>query len=109
MIGAYDEADYERLYSTPFLIYANFELEESTMLHPGKDNNITSYNLMTAAAQLIGAPMTPMMSYLESYYQTIPYYNIRLHKAVSEEAKKWIDGHSALTYDIITGERYAYK
>ena len=23
--GAYDEADYERLYSTPFLIYANFD------------------------------------------------------------------------------------
>ena len=109
MIGAYDEADYERLYSTPFLIYANFDLQESTMLHPGNDNNITSYNLMTAAAQLIGGPMTPMMSYLESYYQTIPYYNIRLHKAVSEEAKKWIDGHTALTYDIITGERYAYK
>ncbi len=109
MIGAYDEADYERLYSTPFLIYANFELQESTMLHPGQDNDIPSYSLMTAAAQLIGAPMTPMMSYLESYYQSIPYYNVRLHKAVSDEARKWIDGHTTLTYDIIAGERYAYQ
>ncbi len=107
MIGAYDEADYERLYSTPFLVYSNFDLHQSTMLHPGNDNDITSYNLMTAVAQLIGAPMTPTMSYLEAYYQTLPYYSIRLHKAVSEEAKKWIDGHTTLTYDIVAGQRYA--
>jgi len=109
MIGTYDEADYERLYSTPFLVYANFDLQDSTMLHPGNDNDITSYSLMTAVAQLIGAPMTPLMSYLESYYQTLPYYSIRLHKAVSEEEQKWIDGHTVLTYDIVAGERYAYK
>lgn len=107
MIGAYDEADYERLYSTPFVICANFDLQESSMLHPGKDNNITSYNLMTAAAELIGAPITPLMSYLRDYAQVLPYYSIRLHKTVSDEARRWIDGHTLLTYDIIAGERAA--
>ena len=53
MIGAYDEADYERLYSTPFVICANFDLHEGSMLRAGKDNNITSYNLMTAVAELL--------------------------------------------------------
>ena len=109
MIGKYDEADYEKMYSTPFIVCANFELGESTMLHEGKDNNIISYNLMNAVAQLIGAPRTPLMSYLESYYQTIPYYNVRLHKKVSEEAQKWIDGHTLLTYDIVAGDRAAYN
>jgi hypothetical protein len=109
MIGKYDVEDYEKMYSTPFIVCANFELGESTMLHEGKDNNIISYNLMNAVAQLIGAPRTPLMSYLESYYQTIPYYNVRLHKKVSEEAQKWIDGHTLLTYDIVAGDRAAYN
>ena len=109
MVAAYNEADYERLYSTPFVICANFDLQESTMLHEGKDNNITSYNLLNAVSQLIGSPRTPLMSYLESYYQTIPYYNVRLHKKVSDEAQQWINGHTILTYDIVAGERYINK
>ena len=109
MIGAYDEADYERLYSTPFLIYANFELQDSTLVHPGTDNNITSYNLMNAAAQLIGAPQTSLMSYLADYAEEIPYYSIRLHKSVSPEAEYYISGHRTLTYDVIAGERYLYR
>ena len=109
MIGTYDEADYERLYSTPFLVFSNFDLKESTMLHEGKDNNISSYTLMTAAAQLIGAPQSTLMRYLERYYETIPYYNVRLHKAVSAEAKALIDGHTVLTYDIVAGERFLYR
>ncbi len=107
MVGAYDEADYERLYSTPFMVYANFALSESDMLHAGKDNDITTYNLMNAVADLIGAPRTAYMDYLESYYETIPYYNVRLHKAVSDEAKAFIEGHKMLTYDRIAGNGYS--
>ena len=35
---------------TPFLIYANFELGESSIVHEGKDNELSSYNLMNAAS-----------------------------------------------------------
>lgn len=109
MVGAFDEADYERIYSTPFLILSNFTLNESTMLHTGDDNVIPSYQLMNAAAQLIGAPRSRYMQYLERYYQTIPYYNIRLHKSVGDEAAYYINGHRILTYDILAGERYSLQ
>lgn len=106
MIGAYDEADYERLYSTPFLIYANFDLGESTMVKEGEGNSIASYNLMNAAAQLIGAPRSAYMCLLEDYANAIPYYNVRLHKTVTAEQNVFIKGHAMLTYDMLAGGRY---
>lgn len=108
--GALDVSDdeyYEFLYSTPFVIYANFELNESDMLHPGTDNNIASYNLMNAAAELIGAPRTDYMEFLKAYYLAEPYYNVRLHKALSDEAFPYANGHKLLTYDRIAGFGYS--
>ena len=109
MIGTYDGADYERMYSTPFLIYANFELGESTLVHPGKDNRVASYNLMNAAAELIGAPRTAVMRWLSDYGTAVPYYNIRLHRKVGEAEQAYIDAHSILTYDRTAGGRYSLK
>lgn len=107
LLSDYDEEEYELLYSTPFLIYSNFELSESQILKAGKDNDITSYNLLNGVASLIGAPRTAYMSYLEAYAKEAPYYNIRLHKKVSDEARQYVDGHTLLTYDRVAGNRYS--
>lgn len=107
--GTFDQGDYEYLYSTPFLIYANFDMKESSMLHAGSDNDIASYNLMNAVAELIGAPRSAYMEYLKAYNQAIPYYNIRLRSTPSEEAKAYINGHKLLTYDRIAGAGYSLK
>lgn len=111
MVGTYDEADYERLYSTPFLVYANFDLGESSMLQKGSDNSIPSYNLLNGVGQLIGAPGTRYTQFLEQYYHAIPYYNIRLHKNIdtASTAASFINGHKLFTYDVIAGERYSYR
>ena len=110
MIGAeYDEEAYEKIYSTPFIVYANFDLGESDLLHKGADNNITSYNLMNGVAELIGSPRTPYMEYLEDYARALPYYNIRLHKTITDDQRKWVDGHRLLTYDRVAGGKYSMK
>ena len=108
--GALDldwEEYYEFLYSTPFVVYANFELHDSQMLHPGSDNAIASYNLMNAVAELIGAPRTAYMEFLKAYYLTIPYYNVRLQKTLSGDAYVFADGHKMLTYDRIASDGYS--
>ena len=110
MIGAeYDEESYEKIYSTPFIVHANFDLGDSDLLHKGTDNNITSYNLMNGVAELIGSPRTPYMEYLEDYARALPYYNIRLHKTITDDQRKWVDGHRLLTYDRVAGGKYSMK
>lgn len=111
MIGEYGREDYEALYSTPFLVYANFDLytTDGTMLQTGTENDITSYNLLNAVAQCIGAPRTSYMQYLEQYFRAEPYYNIRLQRKPAEAAQPYAEGHRMLTYDIVAGEKYSEK
>lgn len=91
---------------TPFLIYANFELGESSIVHAGKDNELSSYNLMNAASQLIGAPRTAYMEYLSDFYDNIPFYNIRLGLDLSDEQTYFVNAHRVFTYDLLCGGKY---
>lgn len=102
-----EKSSYEFLYSTPFVIYSNFELQESTMLREGAENNIPSYNLMNAVAQLIGAPRTAYMDYLEDYSQAVPYYNVRLKMTLKEDTYPYVNAHKLLTYDRLAGGKYS--
>lgn len=97
------------LYSTPFLIYANYELEESEMLHRGNDNEIASYNLMTAVATLTDAPKTRYMGFLEDYYKAYPAYNIKLWSVNKIPFAEFIEAHRIITYDRTVGEGYSLK
>ena len=91
---------------TPFLIYANFELGESSIVHEGKDNELSSYNLMNAASQLIGAPRTAYMEYLSDFYNSIPFYNVRLGLDLSDDQTYFVNAHRIFTYDLLCGGKY---
>ena len=115
-LGAYHQAGvnalekdayYEYLYSTPFVICANFELGESRILQPGTDNAVASYNLMNGVSELIGGPRTAYMEFLADYYATIPYSNVRLNKELSPEEQAYADAHRMLTYDRIAGSGFS--
>lgn len=95
------------LYSTPFLVYANYELEESEMLKVGSDNEIASYNLMNAVATLIDAPRTQYMGFLEDYFKAHPAYNVRLWSINKAPFLEFIEAHKIITYDRTVGGRYS--
>ncbi len=92
---------------TPFLIYSNYELGESSLVHEGKDNEIASYNLLNAAAELIGAPRSEYHQWLEEFGLAFPTYNNRMLIPVNEELQKFINTHRMMTYDRVAGENYS--
>ena len=96
--------------STPFLIHSNYDLDlrgGDYMLKQGGGNNIASYNLLNALAELIGSPRTKFMGFLKDYYNVHNNYNIRLNIPVSPELSGFINGHVILTYDRIKGMKYS--
>lgn len=100
----------EALQSTPYLIYSNFEMAESTMVSAGSEgNDIASYNLLNALSTLIGSPRSSLMHFLEDYYKTYPHYNVRLFPPFPNEMWSFVDSHAALTYDRTVGKRYSLK
>ncbi len=100
----------EAIQSTPYLIYSNFEFEEDAMVSAGQNNDISSYNLLNALSTLIGSPRTPLMQYLEEFYNVFPYYNVRLFKNLFPDTIwKYVEEHAALTYDRVAGNKYSEK
>lgn len=99
----------EKLRGTPFLVYANFDLEESEILKVGKDNKISSYNLMNGLSTLISSPRTPYMIWLEEYYKALPYYNKTMWHINKIPYQSYVDDHIMFTYDRIAGEKYSTK
>ena len=101
------DAYYEYLYSTPFVICANFELDDSRIFQPGTENAVATYNLMNGVSELIGSPRTAYMEFLADYYATIPYSNVRLLKELTPEEQRFADAHRMLTYDRIAGSGFS--
>ena len=101
--------DSEKIFQTPFLVYSNFEFNPSTILHPGPDNEVSSYNLMNGVAQCIGAPRSEYMQILEDYYKVMPYYNKHLNKEFTDESFKYNEVQKIITYDRTVGEHYSEK
>lgn len=94
--------------STPYLIYSNYDIDnEDAMIRKGKDNDIASYNVLNALATLIESPRTRLMQYLRDFYETAPYYNIRLNMEINPRTQSYISGHDMITYDRISGSGYS--
>lgn len=96
--------------STPYMIYVNYDLPNNpnSMLKQTKDNNIASYNLLNALATLIESPQTEFMGFLQDFYKTINYYNIRLNQTLTDEMLYYINNHKIFTYDRISGNKYSF-
>jgi len=92
--------------TTPFMVYANFDLKDSVLLKKGKDNQIASYNLLNALSELIGSPRTPYMQFLTDMGLTSPIYNVRMQIPMTDELQHFVDGHRMITYDLVAGKGY---
>ncbi len=105
--GEMSADEWRAIMRTPFLIYSNFTLKESEMLKIGTGNALSSYNLLNAASDLIGAPTSSLMEFLKAYSGEIQYYNPRLKLIPTKSQQKFIDNHSLITYDRIIGKGYS--
>ena len=99
--------DFENIYATPYLILANFPLQDGALVHAGPGNDLASYNLLNAVAQAVGSERTAFMEFLSDYGRRVPYYNVRLQRPLSEAEALWPEKHRLLTYDRVAGERYS--
>lgn len=97
------------IYSTPFLIYSNFELKDSDMLTPKTTNHISSYNLLNAVSDLLGSPKSEYMQFLKDFYFKSNMYNARLNLEVDEETEYYINGQKIITYDRLKGKGYSLE
>lgn len=95
------------LYGTPFVIYANYELERGYIDNTG--NELSDYYLMSIAAKLGGTTRSSYMNWLLEQYQTVPYYNPRLDIAETQAIKVLRQGQKLITYDRLVGEDYTQE
>ncbi|MCI8589250.1 MAG: LTA synthase family protein [Clostridiales bacterium] len=110
LIQSTERNSFEERYATqttPFLIYANFDLKDSVLLKKGKDNQIASYNLLNALSELIGSPRTPYMQLLTDLGLTSPIYNVRMQIPMTDELQYFVNGQRMVTYDRIVGKHYS--
>ena len=94
------------LYSTPFLIYSNRELEGG-LLSSRTGNEISDYNLLNSLARSTGMARTPYMELLADFYQNVPFYNNRLLLPLSQEDSFFPLAMEQITYDRVLGQGWS--
>ena len=106
---AYIPPEYRKyIYQTPFLIYSNFELEESTMLSEDmNENKLSACHLINVVMEMIDGPETPLMQFLKDYYDVCPNYSAALGLESTPELSKFITNHKMISFDRIAGKKYS--
>ena len=94
------------LYSTPFLIYSNRDLEGG-LLESRAGNQISDYNLLNSLARSTGMARTPYMELLADFYHNVPFYNNRLLLPLSQEDAFFPRAMEQITYDRVLGEGWS--
>lgn len=102
-----DTEERQKMYSTPFLIYSNFELKEG-LFSATKDIRVSDYNLMNHIAKATGMEFTPYMELLSEFYDVAPYYNVRLLLEETSEIRPYVKAMELITYDRIMGKGWSY-
>lgn len=96
----------QKLYSTPFLIYSNRELEGGLLEHR-TGNAISDYNLLNTVAISTGMARTPYMELLADYYRAAPFYNVRLLLPETPEIASFTRAMKLITYDRVLGNGWS--
>lgn len=105
-IDGFDAEERGKLYTTPFLIYANRDIE-IPMFGQNTENKASSFNTLNAVAQATGFHRTAYMNFLSDFYAEVPIYNNRLWVDVSDKGKEYISALELFTYDRVSGSKYS--
>ena len=102
-----DGLNYEEnkfLYSTPFVYYANYNVDYSVF---GGNHDISCYYLLSFMAKIAGTQTTPYMEYLLDNFKHVPFYNTRLQAELDKAGSEFINSMRFMTYDRIKGKGYS--
>ena len=101
-IGNYPFQTRRKMYTTPFLIYANRELDPG-LFSQNTGNELSTYYLLDAAALCTGFQRTPYMNLLLDCFQKAPFYNERLTMEMTPELQEVVRAIHGVTYDRLHG------
>jgi len=110
--GLFDNTDgftpeeLEQVYSTPYVIYSNRELEFDFFAQK-QDNPISDYNVLNAVFRAVGLPRTSYMELLADFYRDCPYYNVRLEIPADAARENFLKAMELVTYDRVLGRRWS--
>ncbi len=102
----YSSENSKMMYSTPFVIYSNRELDTGIFTER-KGNQVSTYNLLNEVAVITGFNRTPYMNALLDFYKVTPMYNVRLSMDETEEIKCFADIIRYVSYDRTVGKKYS--
>ena len=107
--AAYEESGYfsasdpftfavrSKIYTTPFLIYANRTLDPG-LFPQNTGNQLSTVYLMDAAALCTGFQRTPYMELLLDCFQKAPFYNKRLAMELTPEQEEAVRAIHSVSY-----------
>lgn len=98
----YEFHNRKKMYSTPFLIYANRELNPG-LFDGNTGNELSPCYLLDAAALCTGFQMSPYMQLLSELYEAVPFYNQRLTMPLTPEIRNFIQIRQCVTYHRMIG------
>ena len=87
-----------RLYSTSFLIYANFPIDKKNLA----GETFGAYDLLNVLSSLIGSGKTPYMGYLDALRAELPYFNSKLRMKITPSQREMLDIQYYETYRRMT-------
>lgn len=107
--GLFDGTDYDAdtakvMYGTPFVVYANYELESD---RAKTDLEISDYNLLPLALDIGDTDRSAFMNWQLEQSRALPYYNNRLKMKNTKTVKAFKAAQQLLTYDRLVGAQYS--
>lgn len=101
-----DEAERQKMFTTPFLIYSNRDIDIE-IFENNTDNKISTYNILNAVSLATGFERTPYMNMLLDFYSVAPVYNIRLELPQDPVISYFTNCMRLITYDRLQGKNYS--
>ena len=92
------------MYGTPFVVYANYELESECA---ASGLEISDYNLLPLALDIGDTDRSAFMNWQLEQIRTLPYYNNRLKMEDTEIIATFKTNQQLLTYDRLIGNQYS--
>ena len=110
--GLFDSRDgfspeeYQTVFRTPFICYSNRDLNWD-LLPEQKENRISDYYLLDAAARAAGSARNSYMELLADAFPEVPYYNVRLQLPETDATRALDRAMELISYDRLLGSGWS--